>query len=472
MRGLSAGGTVLLLLLAGCAAPPPAAFDPPPLAPAFTHIWGSPLTGALPVVGELPEEHEPGRALALAARVAAVPELPAAGLVRLASRAGLVVGAEGDRSLRGWSRLSEGALLGEGAAAARLLAALDEGALPSAGATELTTALLTGTTAVFELPAPLADFAAPPLRVLVTRGATLVVALALQGEVRPLDVDDTGPRSRLELVVLQPPLPADGTPLLLAVPLELPGRSRSTLLVALSAREPLPGDARHAEAVAVAARDARLNSDRRRASAARLTADESFLRQVLSATEALRTPAARRPALIFLADAAGAPLAGDLALLADDAQLADLAARLEAGGRDVPALVAGGGGLAWLLERSALEVLATRATESALPPELAAVLLRHAGEAGRYPGALLDAAAHNTSVAGLAAQLVAENRIALEDSTAAARVRAFDWLAARGAAPPGFDPLAPLSQRRAVLARAEELAAAAAAGAAGAGSAP
>jgi hypothetical protein len=423
-------------------------------------------------VGELPEEHEPGRALVLTARVAVVPELPAGGLVRLASRTGLVVGAEGDRALRGWSRLSEGALLGEGEAAARVLAALDGGALPAAGDASLSTALLAGTSAVLDLPAPLPDLAPPPLRVLVTRGATLVVALALQGEVRPLHEDDAGPRSRLELVVLQPPLPADGTPLLLAVPLSLPGRSRSALLVALAAHEPRPDDARHAQAVAAAARDARANSDRRRASAARLTADESFLRQVLSATEALRTPEARRPALVFLAEAAGAPLAGDLALLADDAQLADLAARLETGGKDVSALVAGGGGLAWLLERSALELLATRATESALPPELSAVLLQHAGEAGRYPGALLDAAAHNETVAGLKAQLTAENRIALEDSTAAARVRAFDWLAARGAAPPGYDPLAPLSDRRAALARAEERAAAAAAGGTAAGNSP
>jgi hypothetical protein len=32
-------------------------------------------------------------------------------------------------------------------------------------------------------------------------------------------------------------------------------------------------------------------------------------------------------------------------------------------------------------------------------------------------------------------------------------VRAYDWLAARGAAPEGFDPLAPLPERRAALDR-------------------
>jgi hypothetical protein len=36
-------------------------------------------------------------------------------------------------------------------------------------------------------------------------------------------------------------------------------------------------------------------------------------------------------------------------------------------------------------------------------------------------------------------------------------VRAYDWLAARGLAPEGYDPLASSDQRRAALARLEEL---------------
>jgi hypothetical protein len=36
-------------------------------------------------------------------------------------------------------------------------------------------------------------------------------------------------------------------------------------------------------------------------------------------------------------------------------------------------------------------------------------------------------------------------------------VRAFDWLAARGLAPKGYDPLASESERHAALSRAEEL---------------
>ncbi len=453
----------LLLLTGACAAPTPAPYAPPPMAPAFLHIWGSPLTGALPVVGELPEEHDPQRALVLTARVAAMPDLPDDGLVRMVTRTRLVVGAEGDRSLKGWSRLSEGARLGEGDAAARVLAALDDGSLPAVDGGVHVTALLTGTTAALDLPAPLPDFSLPALRVLVTRGESLVVALAMKGDVQPLHEDDPGLPSRIELVVLQVPLRPDGEPLLLAVPLPQPDHPRGVLLVARAASTAPPGDAAHAAAVAAAARDARLASDRRRASASRLTADEGFLRQVLSAFSALRAEGSRRSALVFLADAADASLAGDLALLSDETQLAAIAARVDEGSRDVSALVAGGGGLAWLLERSALFVLATRAAETALPPELSAVLLRHTGEAGRYPSLLLELASDCASVTELNERLVSENRITLEDSAAAARVRAFDWLAVRGAAPAGFDPLAPLAERRTALARAEAEAAAAAA---------
>ena len=41
-----------------------------------------------------------------------------------------------------------------------------------------------------------------------------------------------------------------------------------------------------------------------------------------SAMAALADPAARRPALAFLADATGAPITGDVALVGDDALLA------------------------------------------------------------------------------------------------------------------------------------------------------
>ncbi len=79
-------------------------------------------------------------------------------------------------------------------------------------------------------------------------------------------------------------------------------------------------------------------------------------------------------------------------------------------------------------------------------------MLRHAGELGHYPGLLNDVLIDSTNQGELTASLVRENRLFLEDRNPAARVRAFDWLEAREAAPAGYDPLAPRDERRAALA--------------------
>ena len=61
------------------------------------------------------------------------------------------------------------------------------------------------------------------------------------------------------------------------------------------------------------------------------------------------------------------------------------------------------------------------------------------------------------NVSGFFQQSEDENLIALEDSAPAARVRAYDYLAARGKALPGYDPLAPAKARRAALEKAREV---------------
>ena len=92
------------------------------------------------------------------------------------------------------------------------------------------------------------------------------------------------------------------------------------------------------------------------------------------------------------------------------------------------------------LERSASELAA-----------LQGILLRHAGEPARYPRLVDTLLGVSVDAADLEARLVAENRAFLEDSRPAARVRAYDWLAARGLAPEGFDPLGTSKARRAAL---------------------
>ena len=53
--------------------------------------------------------------------------------------------------------------------------------------------------------------------------------------------------------------------------------------------------------------------------------------------------------------------------------------------------------------------------------------------------------------------LIAENFVSLEDSSPAARTRAFDWLRRRGLAPAGYEPVhSTVQERRAALAKAQE----------------
>jgi len=83
---------------------------------------------------------------------------------------------------------------------------------------------------------------------------------------------------------------------------------------------------------------------------------------------------------------------------------------------------------------------------------LEGILLRHAGEPARYPRLVDTLLGVSVDTADLEARLVAENRAFLEDSRPAARVRAFDWLAARERTPDGYDPLSSAKARRAALA--------------------
>ena len=91
------------------------------------------------------------------------------------------------------------------------------------------------------------------------------------------------------------------------------------------------------------------------------------------------------------------------------------------------------------------------ATSTPLPPELKAVLTVYAGEPGRHGGSLDDIAKQATSRQDLENRLTAENLVFLTDASPSSRVRAFDWLKARGLAPAGYDPMGTGKQRRQAL---------------------
>ncbi len=173
--------------------------------------------------------------------------------------------------------------------------------------------------------------------------------------------------------------------------------------------------------------------------------------------EWLQGPQDARRALLFLADQTHAPLAADVALVADDATIARLRAKL------LSRLTSGGPieerQVGWTLESVCFADLASLQATENLPPELASCLTRFAGEAGRHDSSLEELMKNAHSQEELAARTIAENYIYLEDNSPSARVRAFDWLTVQGHAPAGYDPLAPLKERRAALDRATTAAA-------------
>jgi hypothetical protein len=175
------------------------------------------------------------------------------------------------------------------------------------------------------------------------------------------------------------------------------------------------------------------------------------VRRLAGAVDALDVVRFHRPALIFLASQSGAPTARDVAWLADDEFLGACVQRVLSTLKGLESR-AGREQTAWRLERACYRELAARFAEDTLPNELISILFRHAGELGRYPGLLDDVLIASNNQEELVKRLTAENKLFLEDRNPAARVRAFDWLEARKAAPAAYDPLANREQRRAALA--------------------
>lgn len=159
-----------------------------------------------------------------------------------------------------------------------------------------------------------------------------------------------------------------------------------------------------------------------------------------------KSPAESRSALTFAALDAEAPVTAETAVLADDKTLLLLAAAAAAS-LDAPGFDDAG----WRIDRATLAALAKLSAENALDRPLGAVVSARYGEVGRDLPALARFAAASATRADLDRRLEAEHLICLDDSSPSARVRAFDWLAARNAAPAGYDPLGPAKQRRAAV---------------------
>ena len=254
------------------------------------------------------------------------------------------------------------------------------------------------------------------------------------------------------------PRPSDGAPALrLFLPAPRVRAPAGGFVLELRAVEPPP-----AGRAAVAEESARgaiaASVARARTGSAPVSNADGFRFEISSALRSLADEDLLRPALAFLAQASGAEAAGDLVIGAEPAALASYAAASNARLKGSDLDPRSPESLGWILESETYRWLAARAADGLRPiePAFEALLLVHTGALGRFPDLVEEAVDGSGSLADFRARLVEGNRIFLEDADPSARLRAFEWLQGRGEAPEGFDPLAPLAERRAALERARE----------------
>lgn len=257
---------------------------------------------------------------------------------------------------------------------------------------------------------------------------------------------------RRETAVLDTAVPASGRPFAVAVPFSLTG-SRAGAIVIVVELTSLDGRTPSPDLLARVGRDLKQGAAATRPTGqlalTEASANASFVAGVLPG---LMREDRQRASLAFLADSVDAPLTRDLAIASDDKTLSLLCDRVIAN------LTAGGAsfdrdGVAWILENASLRLLAEQQSARTLPKPLEAVLAIHAGEAGRHEGSIDEILKNAHGRNELATALTNENVILLSDSSPASRVRAYDWLAGRGVAPEGYDPLGPPRQRQAAVDR-------------------
>jgi hypothetical protein len=266
------------------------------------------------------------------------------------------------------------------------------------------------------------------------------VSFVLAGKFEAAGRDE--PEERREVLMLREAPQVGGRPLLmLFAPRDLDGGGAYAILVALD--PPLAPDATEEE---VAARLADLDRARAEIDVAAAREDPAAIPDPLAQVAALREEL-RRGAVARLAIVHGAAFCRDFALAANDASIDGFVERLakeRAVASPTPDF-----GLA--LETAALRFVAERMSSSDFEPSLAAVVLEHAGAAGRFAAALEDAATGAATLRDVETRLVEHNVQFLADRSPSARTRAFEWLARRGLAPAGYDPMAALAERRKAL---------------------
>jgi hypothetical protein len=466
-----------LTLVACGGAPPPRPLRVPDVESETLHFAGSLLTGPTPGSVD-PAAVTPTTAYAVHCRLVYVEDLPEAALEPIEARSLLALDTRDADPLLGYAPLSHGARVGADAAAERFLENYVDGGLRRTIPLEdLQGISAAGVTAAFVIRSldtamdPVEGPTRPSLTVLVSRSPSAVeqvqVALLVQ-RFRGAPDDESGLPGQAvsrQMVLLEDRPNVSGSPLVLSIPSPFVGDANNGFVLAVSV-DPPSASTEHEELVsAVASHLTETTVEAaRRARASRLVGPD--LRAIQRGISSLIFAQNQRPAMIFLAAAADGSLSLDLALSGDDLLLAEWIERLQAQleATEQAADPDEGADLDWQFERSAWLTTVARASSGELDAAITGMLLRHAGEAARYPDLLGDVVASARSHEDLESRLVKQNREFLTDNDVAARTRAHDWLAERGQAIDGYEPLAPRSERRAALRAAEQAAAEAAAG--------
>lgn len=419
------------------------------------HHQGSPLSGAIGRTDLAGADADPARALELSIEFLFVERPPRVPLAPLGERAALVVRDAGADPFRATSALASGVRVGAGSEASQLVdaarairtapCAAFDAALPSG----VTLRLLGrdprgGADGTFEL-----DLVQAP------ESRRVTATLTLAGFVQTNDDEGAARREALrDTFVLADAAAIGGPPLVVAWPAPAQ-RAPTAIVLAIVRAGGAPSEPsaalEHARRTRAAFDDAR-SSERAAVERGRLPSHgETFEREVAAAFRALDVERYQRSGIVFLASQAHAPLALDLALAAESADLDAFVRALDAAAPDRSRASRDARELGWSIERTAFEFLAQRLATNDLPHELSGVLLRHAGEVGRWTGTLQDLVRDARDVDDLARRLERENTTFLEDASPSSRTRAFDWLRARGLAPADYDPLADAKSRRTAL---------------------
>ncbi len=189
-------------------------------------------------------------------------------------------------------------------------------------------------------------------------------------------------------------------------------------------------------------------------------ANSEYLSSRMRALEMLSEDPLQRPAMLYLANSGGAAAAEQLVMVASDSLMTEFTARIlkRLENEELAQRTQQSDAFGWFLERQAYFFLAGLDADPSrdFPAELVALMLTHTGELGRYSDLVVETIRASTDFADAQRRIVAENRIYLQDSHPGSRVRAYDWLRRRGEAPEGYDPLAPITERRAALEAQEE----------------